>query len=309
MLPKKASFEEYRRTCTPLLKIPDFEADVREKVHGIVRKLLDFQHLNDPVENVISFMRHDLDFLKVILRMTNLSQEKFRRIIAAGHFYRGEYEQPDRQMKSIHSKVRHDDEYALEIAKLLLNANNNQVLVEHVADFLVDQIMLPENWIEPLQDFNMAAMIVRGMLAGEYYDKRGDAVEKIVELRVAAALKDTGVGFEKGQVPFLGKEVDVVVPSLVDPIIMVMISYMETTAGSQTQRKNEQVTMFSDVNTWNERNDTNKVFINVVDGGGWLARGKDLRSLHRNSHYCLSLNMLDQLDDIVDYHLVDRTKP
>lgn len=302
MPPTKATFEDYRRTCTPLLKIPEFEAEIRERVHGIVRKLLDYKHLDDPTENVIAFMRHDLDFLKVILRLTNLSQEKFRRIVAAGHFYRGAYE-PDRPVNSIHSKVKREDDYALEIAKLLLDARNNQILVDHVADFFVDQIALPENWTEPLQDFDMAAMIVRGMMTGEYNDKRGDAVENIVNARVSEALEGTGVGFEKGHVAFLGKEVDVVVPSLGNPVVMIMVSYYETTSSSQTQRRNEQITMYGDVNTWNERNDTNKAFINVVDGGGWLARDRDLRNLHRNSHYCLSLNMLNDLEEIVNHHV------
>jgi len=43
--------------------------------------------------------------------------------------------------------------------------------------------------------------------------------------------------------------------------------------------------------------------VNVVDGGGWLARRSDLRKLYESCDYCLNLKTLDMLGQIIRYHV------
>ena len=144
-----------------------------------------------------------------------------------------------------------------------------------MADFYLDQLAFPEKWADLLRDRDFAARIAREMLAGDYSDKKGDEIERIVSGMLDVALAGTGLTSVKGRVPFLGKEVDLAVPDVENPDILIMISYMETTSSSQTTRANEQEAMFDGVKKWNNRNRTNRAFINVVDGGGWLARRRD----------------------------------
>ena len=302
MVPNKLTFDEYVASCTPLLKIPELEVETKARVCEIVSRLIGFNYETDPVENLIAFMKEDEDFFKVLLKLTNISQEKFRRIIAAVRHARGDYGN-EWDIKRIHRNVRRDDEFARTLASLFIQGRDNPMLVEHVADFYLDQLAFPEMWADLLQDRDFAAKIAREMLSGDYNDKKGDYIERIVEERLQKSLTDTGLSSVKGRVPFLGKEVDLAVPNVDDPQILIMISYMETTSSSQTTRANEQEAMFDGVRKWNNRNRTNKAFINVVDGGGWLARRSDLERLHRDSHYCLSLRMLDQLDEIVRHHV------
>ena len=301
MPPQKATFNDYIASCTPLLKLPAFEAEMRTRVCEIVGRVIGFNYDADPVNGLVAFMRQDVDFFKVLLKMTNLSQEKFRRIIAAERHARGDHGN-EWDIARIHRNIRQDDEFARMVADFFMEGKDNPVLVEHVADFYLEQLAFPERWADLLQDRDFAARIAREMLFGDYNDKKGDEVELIVAERFNSALAGTGLSSLKGRVPFLGKEVDLVVPSVENPQILIMISYMETTGSHQTTRANEQEAMFDGVNRWNNRNHTNKAFINVVDGSGWLARRPDLRRLHRDSHYCLNMNMLDQLDEIVAHH-------
>ncbi len=301
LTPQKSTFDAYVASCTPLLKLPAFEADMRRRVCEIASRLVGFDYASQPESSLVAFMREDVDLLKVLLKMTNLSQEKFKRIIAAERHARGDYGN-EWDISRIHRNIVRDDPFAESIADLFLEGRDNPTLAEHVADFYLDQLAFPEKWADLLRDRDFAARIAREMLAGDYSDKKGDEIERIVSDRLDVALSGTGLTSVKGRVPFLGKEVDLAIPNLENPEISIMISYMETTSSSQTTRANEQETMFSDVNRWNSRNHTNRAFVNVVDGGGWLARRPDLRRLHRDSHYCLSINMLDQLDDIVAYH-------
>ena len=301
MPPVKAEFHEYLSSCTPLLKLPEFEAAMRRRVCEVAGRLVGFDYDADPINGLIAFMREDLDLFKVLLNLTSLSQEKFRRVLASDRHARGDYGS-EWAISQIHRRIRRDDDFARVIADMLLEGRENKVLAEYVPDFYLDQLGLPDRWADMLQDPDFASRIARGMLAGEYSDKKGDEVERIVSDRLDQALAPLEMPSIKGRVPFLGKEVDLAVPNLDFPNIMIMVTYMETTGSGQTQRANEQDAMFDAVETWNSRNNTNKAFINVVDGGGWLSRRKDLTRLYNKSHYCLSLNMLDQLDEIVAHH-------
>ena len=274
---------------------------MRQRVCQIAGRLIGFDYDSDPTHGLIAFMREDIDLFKVLIKLTNLSQEKFKRIIAAERHARGDYGN-EWDLDRIHRTVTRNDDFASAVADLFLEGRNNPTLSQHVADFYLDQLAFPEKWSDLLQDRDFAAKIAREMLAGDYSDKKGDEIERIVSDSLDVALAGTGMPSVKGRVPFLGKEVDLAVPDVENPNILIMISYMETTSSSQTTRANEQETMFDGVKKWNNRNHTNKAFVNVVDGGGWLARRPDLRRMHRDSHYCLNMNSLDKLNEIVAHH-------
>jgi len=72
----KPSFDEFIHTCTPLLKIPELEVQMRDRVRSIVKELLNFQPNTDPAKNLRQFIQKDKSFLGVLLALTNLSQEK-----------------------------------------------------------------------------------------------------------------------------------------------------------------------------------------------------------------------------------------
>lgn len=301
MVFQPTTFDEFVKSCTPLVKFPEFEQAMRRRVCEIVNRLLGFDYESDDAGSLVSFMRADLDFFKVLLKMGNLSQEKFRRVISAQRFTQGDFGN-EWSVRQIHTRIRRDDSFALTIASMFLEGRKNP-LVEHVAGFYLDQLEFPEKWANLLQDEDFAARIAREMLSGEYSDKKGDHVESVVAESLARALEPTGTTYAKGRVKFVGKEVDLAVPGVEDPDIMIMVSYTETTSSTQNQRATEQETMFNDINTWNSRNGTDKVLVNVVDGGGWLARRKSMAKMFSYSHYCLNLRTLSQLEGIVGKHL------
>ena len=305
-LPPKPSFDEFIRSCTPLLKIPELEDEMRARVRGIVAQLLDFggNGGKTDVEILTSFLRKDKDFLGVMLALTNLSQEKFLRILSAERFAAGDFKS-EWGISSVHAKMKSDDEFAGQIAALFLEGRGNETLARQVADFYLDQLAVPENWREIVQDKNVIGNIVRKKLAGEYADKKGKQIEKMVANALSDGPGGGGVPHEKGQVAMVGgKEVDHAIPSIADPRVLVMVSYTETTSSNQTVRANEQSEMHAKIVRHNTRYpDDRRVFVNVVDGGGWLARRSDLKKMHAGCDYCLSVNTLGHLRGIALAHL------
>jgi len=151
--PAKLEFEDFLKTCTPLLRIADLEDEMRLRVAGIVQSLLGFQTSSDedPVQKLKQFLRRDADFLGVLLALTNLSQEKFLRIITAQRFAAGDYG-AEWGIKQIHRKIQKDDQFADQIARLFLEGRKSTQLVQQVADFYLEQLSLPEKWSDLIRD-------------------------------------------------------------------------------------------------------------------------------------------------------------
>jgi len=297
--PVKLRFDDFIRTCTPLLRIPELERLMQQRVQEIVAGLLDFKPCADPVQNLKAFLRKDEDFLGVLLALTNLSQEKFLRVITAQRFAQQDFA-PEWGVKTIYQKIKQDDAFAEQVARLFLEGKNSQWLSGQVADFYLEQLSLPANWSDILQDETLIGNVVRKKLTGEYNDKKGQYIERMV----ADILDQARVPYEHGQVKLVGKEVDHAIPSCEDPYVLIMVSYMETTSSSQTARANEQLAMYQKIVGENVRYPkVQRVLVNIVDGGGWLARRSDLRKMYEGCHYCLNMKTLDRLVDIIRFHV------
>ena len=298
-LKAKPSFDEFVRACTPLLKIPELEQRMRDRVRAIVHELLGFQPDADPATNLKRFIQQDESFLGVLLALTNLSQEKFLRIITAQRFAVGDFG-PEWGVDRLYRKIKKDDVFAEAIARLFLEGRGSRLLTEQVADFYLDQLSLPANWSDVIRDESVIGNVVRKKLTGEYTDQKGEYIERRISNLLDELQDRYGVSHAHGQVALVGKEVDHVIPSLEEPYVLVMVSYMETTSSGQTARANEQLAMYQKIVGENVRyTPLERVFVNIVDGAGWLARRSDLRKMHAGCHYCLNMKMLDQLEAII----------
>lgn len=301
----KPSFDEFIQSCTPLLKIPELEAQMRDRVRTIVKELLDFQPNTDPAKNLKQFIQKDENFLGVLLALTNLSQEKFLRILTAQRFAAKDFG-PEWGADRVYRKIKKDDQFAEKIAHLFLEGRSSKLLAEQVADFYLDQLSLPENWSDVIRDENVVGNFVRKKLAGEYTDQKGEHIEKEIRHMLDGVQAEYGVTYAHGQVALVGKEIDHAIPSLEDAYVMVMVSYMETTSSGQTKTANEQQAMYQRIVGENIRHPRNKrVFVNVVDGAGWLARRSDLRKLLEGCDYCLNIKTIEQLKLIILRHVPD----
>lgn len=278
---------------------------MRTRVQDIVRDLLAFTPKTNPIEALTQFLQADPNFLGVLLALTNLSQERFLRILTAERFATGDYG-VEWNVDKIYRMMKGDADFAERIVRLFLEGRNSEILVRQVADFYLHQLSLPQNWQEIIRDESVIQNVVRKKLAGEYADRKGAAIELIIEAQLDDIALKYGIGHQHGQVRLVGKEVDHAIPSLADPYVMIMTSYLETTSSNQTQRANEQQAMYEKIIGNNVRYGEERVLVNVVDGGGWLARRSDLRKLHQGCHYCLNLSMLDQLEAVVCRHVPAR---
>ncbi|MFN3309784.1 MAG: hypothetical protein ACK44E_11310, partial [Anaerolineales bacterium] len=81
--------------------------------------------LPDAVQSLKNFLQKDENFLGVLLALTNLSQEKFLRIITAQRFANQDFA-PEWGVKEIYRRIRKDDSFAEQIARLFLELEFRQ---------------------------------------------------------------------------------------------------------------------------------------------------------------------------------------
>lgn len=304
-LKSKPSLDEFIKTCTPLAIIDSLEQEFDQRVRNIASALSDYVPSADPVENIKQFLKADPDFIGILLALTNLSQEKFLRILSAERHARGDYGVAW-GIDAVQRKIATDDRFVERIAHLFLEGKDNTLLTQHIAPFDLKQLELLPNWEGVIRDEQAIKTFIRRKLMGEYNDRKGDAIEAIIRTQLDAICTQYGFDHSKGQVLLFGKEVDHVLPSIEDPLVMIMTSYMETTGSGQTTRANEQSEMYGIIQRENRRYGVERKLVNFIDGAGWLARRSDLRKMHASCDYIINLKTLDSLEAIICKHIRDR---
>ncbi len=299
----KMTLDEFIQTCTPLAIIDAFEAEMDAHVEQIASALGTYEPQigADSTERLAHLLKADKKFLGVILAIINLSQEKFLRILSADRFAQGDFGQ-EWAIDKIHSKLRTEAGFAEHIAQLFLAGRDSPLLANHVSRFYLEQLTLPTHWTEIILDPQLVRKTIRHKLKGEYSDKKGSAIEALIRDELDKIQAQYGVTHDRGQSQAVNKEVDHAIPSTDQAHVLIMASYMETTSSSQTDRADKQATMYHALGTAHGRF-RNRVLVNFVDGGGWLARHSDLERMHRHCDYILNLKTLDRLEAIICKHV------
>ena len=293
--PRKLTLEDIRSGMQVFLNFADVERAFQEEVGQTVNKILLSKAQNGgrlPVDVLTDYLDAGRDAenrLKVIIGFSHGSVEKIKRIYEA--MFPG----------VSWSRLRHDEDIRRRIASFLVNQSDDKIFVP---PFIRNNFFLPDNWIELLQDRDYLRAIVQGNMQSKYAVGIGDALESEVRRVVESA----GYSYEKGPVGIVDdKEVDVAVHNTSEPQVLIMSSYQLTTSSAQSSKANEQLRMYQDVRNYNssrgQRNKPDVLFVNVIDGGGWLARPNDLQTMWRECDYCFSRSNLEGLSEVLHHCL------
>lgn len=292
--PSKLEFDELCESMQIFLHFPDVEKDILEKVEEFVEKILLSPAQNGTrnsaqvMSDYLNGQQNTLERIKVIAGFSHGSREKLKQIFKAIY--------PD-DTRSYSKAIEKDDQVRKKIAEFLVNPDSEK---NTVPAFVRKSFALPENWTELLQDRKYLERIAYGNMQSLYSVSIGNALEK----KINSIVTKLGYEHQKGSVKIVGgKEVDIAIPNTDAPKIIIMSSYMITTSSAQSSRANEQAAMQDSIRAHNrlpEQLDvSNVIFVNVIDGGGWLDRRKDLKRIWQSSDYCLSYSRLSDLESII----------
>ena len=293
--PAKLALDQLRAGMSVFLNFDDVENTIAERLNqlaDVAKSAIDAAG-ETPVDKLANWLsvstnRELEERLKIAVALTNGSVETLKRVHL--HLFREE------SWGTLHKDVPR----LKSLCEFIVNPASQSGLPR----FVRSKFGLQDDWAREINPEQAdIAWLFSDTLQSLYSVQAGFALERAV----GAVVTTAGYRYEKGSVYIVNnKEVDLAIPNRANPIMLIMSSYSVTTSSAQTLRANEQKAMYDDVRRFNQNranaNQPNIQFINVVDGGGWLERSRDLREVHAHCDYALAYSHLDNLPAILDYH-------
>jgi hypothetical protein len=310
---RKISFEEAWNSATIFFVDEELEDEIDAEVGSLLTVASDPRVSEDAlmeIDSITEFLaEHELG-LDVILRDVELSEEKFMRMVSllrkigriSGGFFADDTEWTISRIKH---KIVQDRNFAHMIAELLLDGKNDHELKIYIPRYYLETLNYRE-----IRGSSLAARRIRykRSLIGTYGGRKGYKVENLIRQELARIQTHHGIPYGKGRSRIIDTDIDFAVPNVEDPRIIIMSSFQETTSSGQTTKARDMLSAYLRVLEHNSRNRENRAFVNFVDGGGWLARKRDLARLVDQCHYFINLQNLDMVEAIVLKHVPTRYK-
>ncbi|MEA2007655.1 MAG: DpnII family type II restriction endonuclease [Chloroflexota bacterium] len=305
---RKVSFQEAWDSSSVFFVDDDLEQEINDKVEVLLETAKNHrvsETAQITVADIANFLGESKNALDVILKDVGLSQEKFMRIISLlrklGRIPGGF--NSEWGIGRIRSNIIDTPDFAHKIATLLVDGKRDEELVRYIPRYYLDLLNYRE-----IKGSSQAARRVRykQSLAGTYGGRKGYQVEVRIQ-RALDKIKDKhGVGYDKGRSRMIETDIDFAIPNTDDPWIVIMSSFQETTSSGQTTKAKDMRSAYEHICHQNSRYGENRVFVNFVDGGGWLARKRDLERLVEHCHYFINLEHLNMLEAIVLKHVPEQ---
>ncbi|RME43221.1 MAG: hypothetical protein D6796_13425 [Caldilineae bacterium] len=305
MNPRKLTFQEAWDSSTIFFVDEDLEEEIDARVSKLIR--LSQSHPISATgertpEDIAAFLEETPDGLDVILRDIGLSDEKFMRIISLlrkiGRIPGGF--DSEWSIAKIKRLLAAEPSFRNSVAHLLLDGVRDQNLSNYIPRFYLSKLnyraigAIPQ----PLREIRYKEAAI-----GTYGARKGHKVEALIQKKLEAIQKRYGIGYEKGRSRFIDVDIDFAIPTLQDPWVIIMSSFQETTSSGQTTKARDMLAAYTRINNSNSRHRENRAFVNFVDGGGWLARKRDMERLVEQCHYFINLENLDMIEGIVLKHV------
>jgi len=302
---RKLSFQEAWDSSVVFFVDEQLEQEIETQVQALLATASDprvSETATITVESIAGFLAQKQDALNVILKDIELSEEKFMRIVSLlrkmGRIPGGFEKEWD--INKVKAKITQEQEFARLIAKLVVDGKRDQELQQYIPRYYLDTLNCRE-----IKGSSEAARRIhyKRLLIGTYGARKGYYVEERVRQKLSEIDAALGISFAKGRSTMVDTDIDFAVPSLEDPWVIIMSSFQETTSSGQTTKARDMFSAYERVMRHNSRYKESRVFVNFVDGGGWLARKRDLERLVEQCHYFINLQHLDMLEAIVLKHV------
>ena len=283
--PRKISYNQLKKDMCVFLNIPEVEKSLKKEMNNFIETILLLKPQNgnrQPIDVLTDYLStsNQHERLKIILALSNGSEERLKRIFQAIF-----------PAKSF-SGWKNKEDTRKRIASFLLDPSKEKVFIP---EFIKNSFYLPQNWMNLLSDKHVVRTLAQSSYKSKYAVRMGDALEK----RIVKVVENVNIEWEKGPVEIVdNKEVDITIPNTSSPQVLIMSSYSLTTSSAQSSKANEQARMYQDIQIYNrrkaQRNKFKVLFINVIDGGGWISRANDLNRMWEECDHCFCYSNMQQ---------------
>ncbi len=304
--PKAQSIEEFIKTAT-MFYIDDklekeFDEEVEKDVVEIKSELLGIT----TEDGLKEYIRSNPKSLDRITSIMNISEEKFKRIITMLRIEKGYIPTGEWSLANLRGQMIASAEWMDDVCGLLQSGARMETYQKLIPGFYLTNFTIDANTMGRIANDDDIRRLVRQGYEGRYNNKIGDSFYNRVYQYVKRICDVEGLTSKsKEEVPMIGRVVPIAIPDVQHPRVLIDVTYGITTSSAQTKYAEKTEALCNRLREKNySKSDSEKVvYINVVDGAGWIARQSDLNKIHRSSDYLLNLNTMETIKAIIEYYL------
>lgn len=302
MSSRKIEFEELFNSTTMFYVNENYEEEMEREVQKKVDELAAELHSIDTKEGLKAYIIEHKDALDNLTSLMEISTERFKRMVSMIRKDRGFVFSTEWGLGKIRSAMMESPAMMESVLNLLWDGRNDERLKAKIPFFYLDNMGINDATLNKLTNKESIRLFVKRGLEGKYSNNIGDLILTDIEDKIKSLANKYGLDYEKNvRIPLLDRAVSFVLETAVDPKIIIDVSYSVTTSSAQGDKKNV-ARKTEDVLKKEKASGNDIIYINFLDGAGWIGRQADMREIHRCSDYVINFNNINLLEDIIaDY--------
>jgi len=278
----------------------EYSAVVASSVTELQTRLLGIATL----EGLNAYIRDDKQALDRITSLLNISEEKFKRIVTMFRVQKGFAVTSEWGLSKIRVQMIESAVFMDEICELFMKGVSVEKYKSLIPNYYLENFSIDVATLGRLASPDDIRRFVKKGLEGQYNNKLGDSFFKSALVIISDVCKQNGLTYVvKKTIPIAGKTISVAIPDETNPKLLINITYGITTSSGQTTYAKSAEDVAAKLRVRNDGKEHREriLFVNVLDGAGWVARHSDLGKIHRCSDYLLNLTSLGKIEDIITY--------
>lgn len=299
---QKMNFEELYNSTTMFYVNSEYEKKIENEVQEKVDQLYEELKSIDTKDGLKQYIVAHKDALDNLTSLMEISTERFKRMVSMIRKDRGFIFQTEWSLGKIRTAMIESPAMMESIIDLIWCGRDDEKLKTKIPYFYLDNMAIDESTLQKLTDKQSIRLFVKRGFEGKYSNSIGDLILDEIEQKLRHACAKHGYKYEKNvRIPALDRAASFVVENPREPQIIIDVSYSVTTSSSQGTKK--ETARKTEAYIRKERaSGKNILYINFLDGAGWIGRQADMREIHRCSDFVLNFYNINLLEDIVDYY-------
>lgn len=304
--PKALTVEEFVKSATMFYIDAPLEKEYDDAVSVKVRKLQTSLLGIATVDGLKNYIRDDNEAFDRITSLLNISEEKFKRIVTMLRIQKRHTPTGEWSLSQIRAQMLASSSFMDEVCELLMRGTTVDKYKSLIPAYYLENFLIDASTLGRLASPDDIRRLIKKGLEGSYNNRIGDSFFKSVSGVITNECNNTGLTYAiKQRVALVGKPISIAIPDESHPRLLIDITYGVTTSSTQTKYAKLAESVAAKLREWNSGKQDNQriVFLNVVDGAGWVARQSDLRKIVRCSDYILNLQTLGNISKIIHYYI------
>lgn len=300
---KKLSYDELFNSATMFYINQECEANINKMIDAQTSDILTGLKTISSKETLKQYIIDHKDSLDRLTSVAEISEERFKRMVSMIRKDRGFVFGTEWGLSKIRSAMMESPAMMESVLNLIWDGKHDPKMQACIPSFYLENMTMDESTLAKIQDPSSVRQLVKRGLEGTYSNMIGDAILSDIENELSRVCAKHGLEYQKNiRVPLLDRAVSFVLESPIQPRLILDVSYSVTTSSSQGSKK-EAARKTEAILKAQRAEGNNIVYVNFLDGAGWIGRQADLREIHRCSDYVLNFQNIGLLEDIIDAHI------